>query len=187
MLKIGVISDTHGSASAWARVINGVFRDVQLIIHAGDVLYHGPRNPLPEGYDPPGLAAALNSLQVPLVVSRGNCEAEVDQLMINWPLQAPYAFVQIESLRLLVHHGHNLNPEEQLAQAGRYGVDFFICGHTHIPVLKREKGVIILNPGSPSLPKNEGKIPTAALIEDGRVQLFNLTDGKVINELEYTP
>ncbi|HHW29057.1 MAG TPA: phosphodiesterase, partial [Syntrophomonadaceae bacterium] len=97
-MRIGIISDTHGSLSSWQKVMSTLFRDVDLIIHAGDLLYHGPRNPLPDNYQPRGVAEAVNSLTVPFVIAQGNCDAEVDQMMINWPLQAPYAFLQIENL-----------------------------------------------------------------------------------------
>lgn len=182
-MRIGIISDTHGSITAWEKVVSSVFRNVELIIHAGDVLYHGPRNPLPEGYDPQKLAAAINASGVPIVISRGNCDAEVDQLLVAWPLQSPYAFVQIESLRFLVNHGHQLMPEEMEAQALRYGVQLFVFGHSHIPVITRKNNIILLNPGSPSLSKDPQKRQTVALVENSRLCLVDINTQDIIHEI----
>ncbi len=182
-MRIGIISDTHGSLTAWERAITAVFRSVDLIVHAGDVLYHGPRNPLPEGYAPRELAAVINKAPLPVVIARGNCDAEVDQVLVSWPLLSPYAFLQIKDLRILVHHGHGLEHTEMQAQAQRYQVQLFIHGHTHIPLLEEKNGVIFLNPGSPSLPKGEGRRPTVALLEDNRVSLIDLDSGNSIKSL----
>lgn len=182
-MRIGIISDTHGSLTAWERAITTVFRGVDLIVHAGDVLYHGPRNPLPEGYTPRELAAIINETPVPVVIARGNCDAEVDQVLVSWPLLSPYAFLQIKDLRILIHHGHGMEPAEMQAQAQRYRVQLFIYGHTHSPLLEKKSGVVFLNPGSPSLPKGEGGKPTVALLEDDRVFLIDLDSGNSIKSL----
>lgn len=162
-MKIGVISDTHGDAASWRRVMEGIFDGVDLIIHAGDILYHGPRNPLVEGYNPQELAGLINSCPVPVLFARGNCDAEVDQLLLDYPILAPYAFLQIGQFRIMAHHGDGLDREEMLRLAGRYRADLFISGHTHVPVLEKEGGVVLLNPGSPSLPKGDGGSTVALL------------------------
>jgi putative phosphoesterase len=177
-MRIGIISDTHGSLPAWEKAIAAVFQGSDLIIHAGDLLYHGPRNPLPQGYAPRELAAAINKAPLPVVIARGNCDADVDQVMLSWPLQAPYAFLQIEGLRILVNHGHGMESSAIQAQAHRFQVELFIYGHTHIPELRVENGIVYLNPGSPSLPKGENKRPTVALLENGLVSLIDLHTGE---------
>ncbi len=182
-MRLGIISDTHGSAAAWEKAMTAVFREVELIIHAGDVLYHGPRNPLPEGYDPQRLAALINKAPVPVIIARGNCDAEIDQLLIEWPLQAPYAFLQVESLRLLVTHGHQAPFQELQAQAERYRVRLLISGHTHLPEISKERGVVFLNPGSPSLPKGTPARPTAALVDERSVRLIDAETGQTLNEV----
>ncbi len=182
-MRLGIISDTHGSVAAWEKVMTTIFKEVEIIIHAGDVLYHGPRNPLPGGYDPQKLAALINNSPVPVIIARGNCDAEIDQLLIEWPLQAPYAFLQIENLRFLVTHGHRILPQEMQAQAHRYKVQLFISGHTHLPGITKEKGVIFLNPGSPSLPKNTPARPTAALVDERCVQLIDVETGQNLEEV----
>jgi len=180
-MRIGIISDTHGSLASWQKVMSTLFQDVDLIIHAGDLLYHGPRNPLPEDYQPRGVAEAVNNLSVPLIIAQGNCDAEVDQMMINWPLLAPYAFLQIENLRILVNHGHRLSAAEREAQAHRFKVQLFVCGHTHIPLLEKKGDIIYLNPGSPSLPKENWE-PTAAFLENGVVRIIGIDSGKCLQE-----
>jgi putative phosphoesterase len=180
-MRIGIISDTHGSVDAWSQALD-LFRGVDLIVHAGDVLYHGPRNPLPESYEPRRLAALVNSAPVPVIIARGNCDAEVDQMLVDWPIQAPYAFVQAGSLRLLANHGHTLTPEQMVAQAQRHRAGLFVFGHTHLYGLTRSDGVVMLNPGSPSLPKDGRKTATVAVAGEGRGRLIALRTGQVLAE-----
>ena len=180
-MRIGIISDTHGAVAAWLQALE-VFRDVDLIVHAGDVLYHGPRNPLPASYEPRKLAALINDAPVPVIIARGNCDAEADQMMVDWPLQAPYAFVQADNLRLLINHGHTITPEQMLAQAQRHRANLFIFGHTHLPGLTKSEGVLMLNPGSPSLPKDEQGTATVAVADASRVQLIALKTKQVLAE-----
>ncbi len=182
-MRIGIISDTHGSISAWEKAVSSVFKGADLIIHAGDVLYHGPRNPLPESYDPKELAAAINASRVPILFSRGNCDAEIDQMLVNWPLQAPYAFLQIESLRFLICHGHQLAPEEMEAQAARYGVRIFVYGHSHIPEIRERNNIFFLNPGSPSLSKHPQGRRTVALLDADRLCLIDVDSLDVIQDV----
>lgn len=186
-MKIGVISDTHGDAAGWRRVQEEVFPGVDLVIHCGDVLYHGPRNPLVEGYDPAGLAGLINSCPAPVLLARGNCDAEVDQLLIDYPIQSPYAFLQAGLFRIMAHHGHDLSREEMISLGRRYRADLLISGHTHVPVLEDGGGLVLLNPGSPSLPKG-GSGPTAALLDCSgdvlRVRIIKIADGNVLAEQE---
>ena len=88
-MKIAIISDTHGSITAFNRAME-VAGPCDFIVHAGDILYHGPRNPLPEGYKPQELANAINALDVPFVAAAGNCDAPIDQALLSVPIQAPY-------------------------------------------------------------------------------------------------
>ncbi len=186
-MRVGIVSDTHGSAAVWKELLGGLFRDVDLIIHAGDVLYHGPRNPLPRGYDPQGLAELLNNSPVPVVFARGNCDAEIDQLLITWPLQSPYSFLQLGSLRLLVNHGHELSPEGLCSLGSRYRVHVVVAGHTHVPLLKKENGVLFVNPGSPALPKDPAKGPTVALLDPEGLRLLSLETGAVLERARDLP
>lgn len=176
-MKIGVISDTHGSLSAWQKAYK-YLADTDLILHCGDVLYHGPRNPLPEGYNPGELAKTINGLDKPLTIIRGNCDAEIDQMLLEYPLESPYAHIITEDYPIFVHHGHQtpLTPKV-LSQ-----YKMIISGHTHLPGIKIQDGIIYLNPGSPSLPKNDPKTPTVACIDGEKIKIINIENGEVIDQ-----
>lgn len=181
--RIGVISDTHGDLDGWRRCMDTIFRDAQLIIHAGDLLYHGPKNPMVEGYGPSALAEAINAAPVPVIVARGNCDSPVDQLVIDAPTQAPYAFVQLDDLRILAHHGDGLSDDEMTRCAASWNIDVFVTGHTHIRELTRRGSTVFLNPGSPAIPKSDGSfepIPTAATIEPDGVRIWDIAAAAVI-------
>ena len=185
-MKIGVISDTHGSISAWKAAVKGIFRAVDLIIHAGDVLYHGPRNPLPDGYDPGALAREINGCAVPLLFCRGNCDSEVDQMVLEAPLASPYLFSQFGKLRIWAHHGHLFEDVATQSLTARWAASICITGHTHVWSLIRRDGAIFLNPGSPALPKDNG-IPAVGMVETGGketiVSVLSLGDGSTLARL----
>jgi putative phosphoesterase len=163
-MRIGVISDTHGGLESWHTVFKGSFSDADLVIHAGDIFYHGIKNPQPKGYDTVALVEAINEYPRPLIFCKGNCDSEVDQLVVDIPIQSPYLICHFDGLNILVHHGHLLNEEEVLRLATRWDYGICISGHTHIPRLEQKENVLFLNPGSPALPKGEG-IPTVGMIE----------------------
>ncbi len=188
-MRIGVMSDTHGGLKSWHDVSQGVFSEADLVIHAGDIFYHGIKNPQPEGYDTMALAQAINDYPRPLLICKGNCDSEVDQLVVNIPIQSPYLVCQFDGLKLLVHHGHLLSEEEAERLASRWDFGICISGHTHIPRLEQQKNVLFLNPGSPALPKGEG-IPTVALIETaegtGKTQKISILDyrqGRILKSI----
>lgn len=181
-MRIGVISDTHGSVSAWRRACREFLDSADLIVHAGDLLYHGPRNPIPEGYDPLELARALNSPPARLVIAKGNCDSEVDQLVVEWPIEAPYAHCYIDGMRIIVHHGHKTSPDSLPTYINKDTCDVFISGHTHVAGISSNSGVLCLNPGSPSLPKTCGAIPTIGWIEDGTARIIRLDTGSILQQ-----
>ena len=182
-MKFGVISDTHGSLTAWQNVYNSCFQDVDTIIHCGDVLYHGPRNQLPEGYNPQGLTKELQRIPQPIIFTRGNCDAEIDQLILEYPLEASYAHIFTPSLKILITHGHHWDPEQPPPNISK-GYNLIISGHTHLPILKRTSGRILLNPGSPALPKNNPPVPTGAIIDEDQIRILNAITGSEINSLD---
>jgi putative phosphoesterase len=169
-----VISDTHGSLAAWQKAMAGPLKDVDLIIHAGDVLYHGPRNPFPGRYGPADLAEAINNSPIPILIARGNCDSEVDQVVLTPPLQSPYLFVQEGGLRILATHGHNTPLDEQVILAQYYKAQIVISGHTHIPHLERRDDILLLNPGSLALPKQQSGKATLAIIAGDLVRIVEL-------------
>lgn len=175
--NIGIISDTHGDPRSWEQAMT-VWQEVDLILHAGDVLYHGPRNPLVASYNPPRLAELLNTSRVPLLIARGNCDAEVDQLLLDYPLRVPMVLVQTPWWRIMVVHGDQIEgPETAADMIRRYRLDLLVSGHTHLPHLQEVGGGLWLNPGSASLPK-EGP-PTVARLRGDLVELLELPDGRV--------
>ena len=175
-MRIGVMSDTHGGLKSWKRIINGVFSEVDLILHAGDIFYHGIRNPQPDGYDTLNLAQEINDLKKPLVVCKGNCDSEVDQVALDIPIQSPYSLCLFDGLKILLHHGHLLNDEEILKLSSRWNFGVVISGHTHVTRLEQINQIVFLNPGSHSLPKGDG-IPTVALLETrGGKALIDIID-----------
>lgn len=183
-MRIGVISDTHGIVPAWQKAME-VFGGADLILHAGDVLYHPPRLGFTPGYDIPGLATLMNANSVPIVIARGNCDSEVYEELLEMPVLAPYAVVQAGGLRIVINHGHTLSAEDLRQRADRYKADVFITGHTHLPVVEQIGKTVHLNPGSPSHPKFERNgvpVPTVGLISGGNVQIIALETGEVTME-----
>ena len=189
-MRIGVLSDTHGGLKSWKEIMGGVFSQVDLVIHAGDVFYHGTRNLLPEQYDTISLAQEINHVKIPLIVCRGNCDSEVDQVVVDLPIQSPYVFCQFDGLRMLVHHGHLFTEEDVARLASRWNFGVCISGHTHIPSLMQKRNVVFLNPGSPASPKGKG-IPTVGLIETKKgkcnsteISILDYLNNRVIERLE---
>lgn len=180
-MKIGVISDTHGDNIAWSKV-KAIFKDCDHIIHAGDVLYHGPRNPIVEGYNPGELAKEINQLIIPIHIAKGNCDAEVDQMVINKPILSPYVYLDINNWSIIVNHGDKNCPNELAEIGANYGAKVVIYGHSHIFNIEKKEKVILLNPGSPSLPKETG-IPTVAIIEDNLIKIIDINNGEIIKDL----
>ena len=180
-VKLGIVSDTHGGFACWEELRRGMFSSLDAIVHAGDIFYHGTRNPLPSGYDTLKLAMALNELPFPLHVAQGNCDSEVDQMVLNHPIHSPFLLQEIEELKILVKHWHREGESSLLELAERLGAEVIITGHSHIPRLEEKKGKLILNPGSPALPKDGSG--TAAMAEisgrEFRVEIREGRSGKV--------
>ncbi len=179
-MKIVIISDTHGSLSAWEKVKVYVGSDTTCIIHAGDLYYFGPRNPLPECYSPGTLANQFNSLVIPLICAKGNCDSDVDQIVSNFPLCEPFAFSIYEGLRIFITHGHKFNKEQLITLSKLWAIDLCITGHTHTASLEKIGKTIFLNPGSCALPKN---FPGIGLLSDRCVELYNLNDNSLVNRI----
>jgi len=173
--KIAVISDTHGSVTAWSKA-RQIWKGSNMIIHLGDVLYHGPRNPIPEGYMPKELAEEINSSDIPVMIVRGNCDADIDTVMLKWPIANPYLVMWWNDKLILASHGTDFERDKSVALS--FGADLMLVGHTHVCSLAREGRTIFLNPGSVSLPK--GREPASlALIDMDAISILSM-DGIVI-------
>ena len=182
-MKIGIISDTHGHLVGWDEAMEVALHGSDLIVHCGDQLYHGPKFAPAEGYDPLTLAGRVNESEVPVLIARGNADADVDQLVLEVPLQSPCVFVQIEGLRILAAHGHIQPPEELLPLARRWRVDLLLTGHLHVPSVTRHEGVVHVNPGTVTYPlatEEALRRRTCATWEDGTVTHFDLETGGVL-------
>ncbi|MDD5747988.1 MAG: phosphodiesterase [Actinomycetota bacterium] len=178
-MRIGLLSDTHGDPVAWEKCLDA-FGEVDLVLHAGDVLYHGIFNPITEDYNPKRLVELLNSFDHPVFFARGNCDSEVDQLALDHHILSEFAFASAGDIKFLVNHGHKASYEELLRMASRAGIDVVHRGHTHVPEIRVVEGVTFINAGSCSLPKQEDGIPTAALIEDRLIRIIDLNTKKEI-------
>jgi len=174
-MKLMFISDIHGSESCLDLVLKQYEEEKpDRLIILGDILYHGPRNPLPLGYNPKGVIPKLNGLKGNIIAVRGNCDAEVDQMVLNFPILSDYEQIHLEDRSFFLSHGHLFNNElpENLPKRTVY-----IQGHTHIPMIKNVNGSWHLNPGSITLPK-EGHPKTYAIFEDGQFFIKEV-DGSV--------
>lgn len=180
-MKLLVMSDVHGSLAGLERALEKFGEErTDYILSLGDLLYHGPRNPLPESYNPKEVAARLNAYKDKIMTVRGNCDAEVDQMLIEFPVLADYAVLFLDGRRIFATHGHHHHMEHlpHLSPG-----DIFIQGHTHIPVAERRGEIYVLNPGSVSLPKGNDAASYGVLDEKG----FTVKDfaGKVLKEIAF--
>jgi len=183
-MKLLIASDIHGSLSA-ARYVVEVFENekADYLVFLGDAMYHGPRNPLPDEYNPAGVAELLNSVNDKVIAVRGNCDSEVDQMLLDFPITAEYQNIPLARGKLFATHGYLFDPTPSLAviPASVSRGDIFAFGHVHLPILEiNEAGILVLNPGSAALPK-EGHPPTYAVIDEDRVEIKTF-DGAVYRE-----
>ena len=184
-MKIGIISDTHGHEGAWQTAFDKAFHDADMILHAGDVLYHGPRNPMKADYNPAGLVGKINNCPVPVIIAKGNCDSSVDASCLELPVQAPYAYVVYEGLRIIVTHGDSvMTDEEKDKMAAHLKADLFISGHIHTTVLEKRGDTVFLNPGSAALSKREDGRNTYAVLEDRTIRIFDIDTDEVL--MQYT-
>lgn len=184
-MKIGVISDTHGNVTAFKKALE-FFKDADMIVHAGDVLYHPPRLGCTDGYDIPSLVDVLNNLDIPIVIAQGNCDAQVYEELLQMPVQSPYAHASFDGTNIVINHGHLLTRGQMIDLAIRYKAKYFVSGHTHIPVLDKIDDVVLMNPGSPSIPKYQvaGKLaPSVGIIAETGAKIINIDSGEVIMEI----
>ena len=179
MSKIMIASDIHGSAY-WCEKLIQKFNEIKPdeLLLLGDLLYHGPRNPLPDGYAPQKAAELLSSVKTKLVCVRGNCDSEVDQMVLDFPMFADYALLFLDGKKVYATHGHlhgELNPPP--LESGT----LFLNGHTHTPACKTlENGVIYANCGSVSLPKPQTP-HSYMVLENGVLSWYDLETGEQFN------
>lgn len=187
-MKIAVISDTHGYADRVALAMEKFFADAELILHAGDVLNHGARNPNFRGddYNPQKLVPLINGSKIPFVIARGNGDSELDDDVLETPI-TPYAHVFANGKHIVVNHGHCLPTDaDKDKMAAHLRCNVLVTGHVHKQVLERRNGVVFLNPGtvSPYLSNHPEKRTSVAIIEEDKIQIFDLDSSEVLMSLE---
>ena len=178
-MKWMIASDIHGSAAYCEKLLAAFGREqADRLLLLGDLLYHGPRNDLPQGYAPKEVIAQLSGVKDKVFCVRGNCEAEVDQMVLPFPVLADYCLLEQKGRVIFVTHGHHYNLENPpLLQPG----DVLLHGHTHIPAKDNSLGFWYLNPGSVSIPK-ENSPHSYMTLEDGQF-LWKDLDGAVYDSL----
>ena len=178
-MKWMIASDIHGSAACCEKLLAAFGREqADRLVLLGDLLYHGPRNDLPLGYAPKEVIAQLSGVKDKVFCVRGNCEAEVDQMVLPFPVLADYCLLEQKGRVIFATHGHHYNLENPpLLQPG----DVLLHGHTHIPAKDNSLGFWYLNPGSVSIPK-ESSPHSYMTLEDGQF-LWKDLDGAVYDIL----
>ena len=202
-MKYLVFSDIHGSESFCQKAISffEIFNCDKILI-LGDILYHGPRNPLPQGHNPKGVIEILNSYSDKIFCCRGNCDAEVDQMVLNFQVLSDFVHLFDNGLEIFCSHGHIYAPllhdgkkpagcETASKSPNLQNPSVFFYGHTHVSVLeKNQAGITVCNPGSISLPKGGTEAGFAVLETKNhenlnhKISLFNM-EGQVIKTLEF--
>ena len=174
-MKFMIASDLHGSAY-YTRQLLDAFRREQAdrLILLGDLLYHGPRNDLPEGYAPKEVITLLNDVSEKLLCVRGNCDTEVDQMVLPFPILADYAVLPVGQRLMYCTHGHHFNVS---ALPPMQKGDILIYGHTHVPLKDVNDDRVCLNPGSVSIPKENSWHGCMTLV-DGHFRWMDF-DGNV--------
>ena len=171
-MKLLIASDIHGSAY-WCGKLLELARQEQpdKLVILGDVLYHGPRNDLPAQYAPKQVIAMLSDWKEKILCVRGNCEAEVDQMVLPFPCMATYSQLLVDGKTFFLTHGHHYNPDAlpQLEEG-----DVFLYGHTHVKLDEVRQGVRCLNPGSVSIPKDGSH--SCLIFENGEFSFRILED-----------
>ncbi len=171
-MKILIASDIHGSEYR-ARQIHDIWRngDFDMVLLLGDLLYHGPRNDLPPFYSPKKVIPLLSEMKDDITAVRGNCDAEVDQMVLPFPIMDDSKSLFLNGKKVFLMHGHhNLDYKD---------ADIVMSGHTHVPVLEERDGVLFLNPGSTTIPKN-GSEPGYAVWDETGIRIISLDNGDVV-------
>ncbi len=181
-MKTIIASDIHGSAYYCRLLLEHARAEkADTLLLLGDTLYHGPRNDLPRDYAPKEVTKMLTALEIPVFGVRGNCDAEIDQTVLGFPIMADYSLLITGRHKIFVTHGHLYTPEDHPALCPG---DAFLFGHIHVPVCEEREGVLILNPGSAAIPK-ENSPHSCMCLEDGVFQWIDLESGDICKEYRW--
>lgn len=176
-MRFLIASDIHGSEFYFGKLLS-IFKDKNFdhMLILGDILYHGPRNDLPKGYNPKKVIEQLITIKDKIIAVRGNCDAEVDQMVLPFPIMDTSTRLFADNNLWFLTHGHVIDKS-----TAPENVDIFLSGHTHIPILEKEKSRIIVNPGSISIPKG-GSRESFMIYENRKFSLCDF-EGNAIKEL----
>ena len=174
-MKWLIASDIHGSAYYCRKVIECFERErAERMLLLGDVLYHGPRNDLPRDYLPREVAAQLNAMAERVLGVRGNCDAEIDQTVLHFPIMADYALLCEGGRTVFATHGHLYNLD---CIPPLHAGEILLHGHTHVPGAWEKNGIVCLNPGSAAIPK-DGSRHSCMTLESGVFCWIDLDSGE---------
>lgn len=175
-MKYMFASDVHGSAYYCRKMLETYKKEqAERLVLLGDLLYHGPRNDLPKEYAPKEVIKMLNGMKQEIYAVRGNCEAEVDQMVLEFPVMADYCILALGSHAIYATHGHVYN--ENHLPPMKEG-DILLHGHTHVLKAEQREGYFLLNPGSVSIPK-EGNPPTYGILDNGSFIVWDFEGNKI--------
>ena len=154
-MKLMIASDIHGSAYYCRKMIAAYQREkADKLLLLGDILYHGPRNDLPKEYEPKAVIQMLNEIKYEILCVRGNCDTEVDQMVLEFPIMAEYCILYVNNKMVFATHGHHFNTGNvPMLKKG----DILLNGHTHVPKCENMGDYIYMNPGSVSIPKENSE------------------------------
>jgi len=174
-------SDIHGSYY-YGNLLLEQFekRKCDKLILLGDILYHGPRNDLPKEHDPKKLTEAFNKYKDKIICVKGNCDADIDQMVLEFPILAPYFILQVEDKLVYFTHGDVFNSNNLPAKD-----IILVHGHTHVQRLERHEDHLYFNPGSIALPKEDSK--HGYMILDNNIFIWYDEDGNELNRFEVKP
>lgn len=181
-MKWLIASDIHGSAYYCRKLLEAYKNEkADRILLLGDVLYHGPRNDLPKDYNPKAVIAMLNELKQEILCVRGNCDTEVDQMVLEFPVLADYAILTVGDRVIYATHGHVYNSEKLPPLKAK---DILLHGHTHVPKCEEYETHVYINPGSVSIPKEDSE-HSYMILEDGVFTWKNL-EGEEYKRYEFS-
>ncbi len=192
MKKLFIASDIHGSARFCRLMLEAFERSgSEKLLLLGDLLYHGARNDLPDGYEVKQVFAMLNEYKDRILAVRGNCDSEVDQMVLEFPIMAEYAVITLEApadgsdskkderiITVFAHHGHHFDESRPMPLGMG---EIMLCGHTHVPKDADHGSFVYLNPGSVSIPKG-GSRHSYMIYEDGAFSWYDLLTGEKYHE-----
>lgn len=180
-MKLFIISDIHGSEYYFERALEKFeVSGAERLVILGDILYHGARNDLPRDYNPKRIIDKLNEKKEYIIAVRGNCDSEVDQMVLSFPIMSEYSNILMENKYLFLTHGHKINKENIIPLPLN---TCFLYGHTHIPEAEYKNGIYFLNPGSISIPK-AGYNNSYAIIDNNSFKVFDFDDN-IIKKIEF--